>query len=376
MLNHIHDADHRPIGTDDTSPIGVEASTETPRPLTQGEFTTSAVIGAVTLVLGLIGFVNSFEKVATAAVPSFGWFAWTVPLGIDLGIAVFSVLDIVLCRLGMRVRFLRMIPWALTAATIYLNIAGETDAFAIVAHAILPLLWVIAVEVGAHVLRKRAGLSSATRMDSIRKSRWILALPSTFSLWRRMILWEIRSYPLALQRERDRVLAKTELQDRYGRLWRWKATRRERALYKLGELAPVGTETSVSLPVEETVPEGETIVVPEISAVTEQPSPPSSPTPKTSRPRTRQGTKKGTVPEKKRPLPNVEDLLPAGREVAKALADEGRPLTRDNLLTAIREKVQPVSTARATQLLRVLKDEISADQLDGQTDLADMAGAA
>ncbi|MEV7965159.1 hypothetical protein AB0O34_04160 [Sphaerisporangium sp. NPDC088356] len=213
-------------------------------------------------------------------------------------------------------------------------------------------------------------------MDSIRKSRWILAFPSTFSLWRRMILWEIRSYPLALQRERNRGLAKTELQDRYGRLWRWKATRRERALYKLGELVPVGTETSVSLPVEETVPEDETIVVPEIPAVTEQPSHPSSPAPKTSRPRTRQGTKKGTVPEKKRPVPNVEDLLPAGREVAKKLAAEGRPLTRDNLLTEIRQEVQPVSTGRATELLKVLKQEISSAQIDGQADLVELAGVA
>lgn len=38
-----------------------------------------------------------------------------------------------------------------------------------------------------------------------------------------------------------------------------------------------------------------------------------------------------TAPTGKRLVPNVEDLLPAGREVAEALAAEGRPLTRDNL---------------------------------------------
>jgi hypothetical protein len=54
-----------------------------------------------------------------------------------------------------------------------------------------------------------------------------------------MVLWEIRSYPDALARERDRILARTRLQDTYGRIaWRWKAPRRERALYRLGELAP------------------------------------------------------------------------------------------------------------------------------------------
>lgn len=39
--------------------------------------------------------------------------------------AVFSVLDIVPARLDMRIRFLRVISWSLTAATIYLDVSGE-----------------------------------------------------------------------------------------------------------------------------------------------------------------------------------------------------------------------------------------------------------
>ncbi|WP_449061235.1 DUF2637 domain-containing protein [Planomonospora algeriensis] len=209
-----------------------------PRPIFPGEHTAIAVVAAATGVLGLLGFVNSFARVAEAAAPSFGWFAWSVPLGIDQGIAVFSALDIVLARLDMRVRWLRLIPWSLTAATVYLNISGEETLFGRVAHAVLPLLWVVAVEVGAHALRSRAGLSSPTRMDRVRRSRWFLAPLATARLWRRMVLWEIRSYPSALERERARVLAKTDLQDRYGWRWRWRAPRRERALYRLGELVP------------------------------------------------------------------------------------------------------------------------------------------
>ncbi|WP_171075117.1 DUF2637 domain-containing protein [Nonomuraea basaltis] len=196
----------------------------TPRTLTQAEHN---AINAVTIavgVLGVIGFVNSFKKVMDAAAPTFGALASTVPLGIDLGILAFSALDIVLARLEMRIVWLRLIPWALTGATVYLNIADEETLFSVVAHATLPLLWVVAVEVGAHVVRKRARLSNPTRMDKIRVSRWILAPMRTFGLWRRMVLWEIRSYPAALGRERDRVLAKTDLQDQHGRLWRWKAT--------------------------------------------------------------------------------------------------------------------------------------------------------
>lgn len=59
--------------------------------------------------LGLFGFVNSFARVA-AAHDSFGRLAFTVPVGVDLGIAVFTALDIVLARLDMRLRWLRLIP--------------------------------------------------------------------------------------------------------------------------------------------------------------------------------------------------------------------------------------------------------------------------
>ncbi|MEV4258734.1 DUF2637 domain-containing protein, partial [Spirillospora sp. NPDC049652] len=209
------------------------------RPLTGNEFTATATVAALVAVLALLGFVNSFTAVADAAHPSFGRLAWTVPLGIDLGIAAFAALDIVLARLDMRVRWLRLVPWTLTGATVYLNIAVEHTAFGRIAHALLPVLWVIAVEIGAHVIRVRAGIESGTRMDGIRASRWLLAPWPTLKLWRRMVLWEIRSYPDALGRERDRVLARTDLKDAYGTLaWRWKAPRRTKALYRLGELAP------------------------------------------------------------------------------------------------------------------------------------------
>jgi hypothetical protein len=209
------------------------------RRLSEGEYTFAATVAALVAVLALLGFVNSFAAVMAAARPSFGHLAFTVPIGIDLGIAVFAALDIVLARLDMRLRWLRLIPWTLTAATVYLNVATEHALFGRIAHAVLPGLWVIAVEVGAHVVRVRAGIEAGTRLETIRPSRWLLAPWPTAKLWRRMVLWEIRSYPAALGRERDRLLALTDLQDTYGPFaWRWKAPRRTRALYRLGELTP------------------------------------------------------------------------------------------------------------------------------------------
>src|SRR4029453_3006271 len=137
---------------------------------------------------------------------------------------------------------LRLVPWALVATTIYLNVAGEHDPVAAVAHGVLPGLWVVAREAGSHVIRRHVGLTgreSVERMDRVRWSRWLLAPVSTLQLWRRMVLWETRSYSDALRRERDRVLACTDLQGRGGRwAWRWRAPRRARVLYRLGELVP------------------------------------------------------------------------------------------------------------------------------------------
>jgi hypothetical protein len=209
------------------------------QPLTGGERAAVAVVAALTAGLAVAGFANSFAAVAHAARPSFGPLAPTVPLAIDAGIAVFAALDIVLARLGLRPRWVPAVPWALTAATVWLNIAGQHTWFARTAHAVLPGLWIAAVSLAAHVARVRAGLAAGTALDRIRLSRWLLAPLPTARLARRMVLWEVRSYPDALRRERDRLLALTELQDTYGRLaWRWRAPRRIRALYRLGELAP------------------------------------------------------------------------------------------------------------------------------------------
>ena len=217
------------------------------RPLTDGELAAAWWVGAAAAALGVLGFVNSFRAVARAAVPSFGELAPTVPLGIDLAIAVFSAMDIVLARLDMRPRWVRLVPWSLTAATIYLNVAGQVTWFGRVAHAVFPALWVVAVSLAAHVIRVRAHLASGTAIDRIRVSRWVLAPAATALLWRRMVLWEIRSYPAALERERARVLALTGLQDAYGVLaWRWRAPRRVRALYRLGELGAGGARDEVT----------------------------------------------------------------------------------------------------------------------------------
>jgi Protein of unknown function (DUF2637) len=327
------------------------------RTLTEHEQTAVAIVGGLVAALGLLGFVNSFARIATAARASFGSLAFTVPAGIDIGIAVFSALDIVLARLDMRLRWLRLIPWTLTGTTVYLNVSGETSVFGVVAHAMLPALWVAAVEVAAHVVRTRAGLAAGTRMDSIRLSRWLLAPAPTVRLWRRMVLWEVRSYPAALVRERDRVLALTDLKDTYGPIaWRWKSPRRTKALYKLGELSP-----AAELPALASAPDGPADDKPAPSATPAKTVRRTSTPPKhgrsagraTARSRTRSGTRRRTVPD-------VDDLMPLGRRIAAEADERNVSLTRDSLAAALREAGRSVGNERVGALLARLKNEPAA----------------
>ncbi len=60
-------------------------------------------------------------------------------------------------------------------------------------------------------------------MESVRIARWLLAFPSTFRLWRRMKLWELRSYDEVIRLEQDRLVYRARLRAKYGRAWRRKA---------------------------------------------------------------------------------------------------------------------------------------------------------
>lgn len=304
--------------------IGATSTSEAPRELTKGEKVAVVAVGLVVLALGVLGFINSFAAVQEAAVPFFGDLAWSLPLGVDLAIGAFSAVEILLARLGMRLSILKLVPWTLTAVTVYLNVAGESSLFGIVAHAVLPGLWVLAVEVIAYAVRRRYKLSQAKNMDSIRISRWVLSPVSTFFLWRRSVLWETRSYEAALRRERDRAYAKADLQERYGRMWRFKATRRERVEYKLGELVPTELISAVEEDEEETV-------IPEYTE-----------------------TKNGL---RAKSAPTIDELVPVGLEVAQELAKDGQRLTRATLIERMRERGTGLSTNRANELLGRVKAE-------------------
>ncbi|WP_407918223.1 DUF2637 domain-containing protein [Kitasatospora sp. NE20-6] len=187
-----------------------------------------ALLGAIVAGSGVIagiGFTGSYTAVRRLAEEKgFSWFSYAFPVGVDVGIAVILALDVYLTWKKMAFWPLRMIAWMLTAGTIAFNASVSwPDFVGTTMHALIPVLFVIVVEAARHVVRRTADLADDRHMDSIRWWRWVLSPVGTFRMWRRMKLWEIRSYDEVVRLERARVLYRKELRIRYGRGWRTSA---------------------------------------------------------------------------------------------------------------------------------------------------------
>ncbi|HMH76864.1 MAG TPA: DUF2637 domain-containing protein [Candidatus Udaeobacter sp.] len=225
--------------------------------LMQGEVFVVVTTAAVAGLLGILGFAASFTAVSKyATAHGFPADGFLVPVAIDLAILVFSIANVVLVRLEMRLKWVKWLTWALTGVTIYLNVTTGTDPFAKVAHAVMPALWVAMCAIAEHGYKRWAGLLSGRHMDRIRLSRWLLAPWPTFKLWRRMVLWEVVNYRDALTREVTRLAFLMRLRDSYGSSWRRTApiSDRIRARFDLAaEEVPSlsGTPAEVPAPVAE-----------------------------------------------------------------------------------------------------------------------------
>ncbi len=314
--------------TTTTSPAPETTASGVP-PLTRPEMGLAGIGALAAAGVGALGLISSFDAVSAAAA-SWGFSApWMLPVGIDVSIPVFTVANLLLIRMDMALAWVRFVPWALTLITCGLNIAAGHSLSAKVAHGTMPLLWVVFSEIGAHVYAVRIGAATGRRMEKIRFSRWLLAPVSTFALWRRMTLWEVTSYTMALACERDRLLARADLHERFGWNWRRKTPRRERVMLRMGELAPATEETTPAPAV-----------------------PPAPPVGAKPRPR-RQTPAKGKATAKAQRT--FEELLSEARTLTAQWPD--RELTADRIRTAVH-----VSQANA----RMLRDALKAERADGR----------
>lgn len=183
------------------------------------------VVVAGALVIAAIGFAGSYAAVRELAErKGFGDFSLVFPIGIDAGICVLLSLDLLLTWMRIPFPLLRQTAWLLTAATIAFNgAAAWPDPLGVGMHAVIPVLFVVAVEAARHAVGRIADITADKHMEGVRLTRWLLSPVPTFKLWRRMKLWELRSYEQVIKLEQDRLIYQARLQARFGRSWRRKA---------------------------------------------------------------------------------------------------------------------------------------------------------
>ncbi|SCE45863.1 Protein of unknown function [Streptomyces sp. SolWspMP-5a-2] len=205
------------------------------------------VTGAV--IIAGIGFAGSYAAVRELALKKgFGNFSYVFPIGIDAGICVLLALDLLLTWIRIPFPLLRQTAWLLTAATIAFNgAAAWPDPLGTGMHAVIPVLFVVAVEAARHAIGRMADITADRHMEGVRITRWVLSPLPTFLLWRRMKLWELRSYEQVIKLEQERLVYQARLRSRFGRAWRRKAPveslmplRLARYGVPLAETAPAG----------------------------------------------------------------------------------------------------------------------------------------
>ncbi|WP_329357306.1 DUF2637 domain-containing protein [Streptomyces anulatus] len=183
------------------------------------------VVIAGAVLIAAIGFAGSYAAVRELAEDKgFGKFSLVFPIGIDAGICVLLALDLLLTWMRIPFPLLRQTAWLLTAATIAFNGAASwPDPLGTAMHAVIPVLFVVSVEAARHAVGRIADITADKHMEGVRLTRWLLSPVPTFKLWRRMKLWELRSYEQVIKLEQDRLIYQARLQARFGRSWRRKA---------------------------------------------------------------------------------------------------------------------------------------------------------
>ncbi|MER5212364.1 DUF2637 domain-containing protein [Streptomyces sp. NPDC002838] len=206
------------------------------------------VVSGAVIIAG-IGFAGSYAAVRELALQKgFGNFSYVFPIGIDAGICVLLALDLLLTWIRIPFPLLRQTAWLLTAATIAFNgAAAWPDPLGVGMHAVIPILFVVSVEAARHAIGRIADITADKHMEGVRLTRWLLSPLPTFLLWRRMKLWELRSYDQVIKLEQERLVYQARLRSRFGRGWRRKAPveslmplRLARYGVPLAETAPAG----------------------------------------------------------------------------------------------------------------------------------------
>ncbi|MEV5177125.1 DUF2637 domain-containing protein [Streptomyces flaveolus] len=203
------------------------AGTDTsPAKLTGTQKWTAGAIVAAALALAGIGLYLSFEHVAQFAFTElrFGSLGkgQLFAVGVDVGIMVMIAVDLLMAWLKRPISWIRYPVWLLTAATVVLNAASGApegtwkllDYVAAGAHGVVPVLFIVVVELGRTSIDRVVRPEEAER-DSIPWLRWILAPIATARIFRRMRLWGVTSYPEMIRRDQELIAYEQWLKRKY-----------------------------------------------------------------------------------------------------------------------------------------------------------------
>jgi hypothetical protein len=143
----------------------VAAKTEkNPLTVTRAHRVLIAVVVTGVIVIAGIGFAGSYAAVRELAIDKgFGTFSYLLPIGIDAGICVLLALDVLLTWTRIPFPLLRQAAWLLTAATIAFNgAAAWPDPLGTCMHAVIPVLFVVAIEAARHAIGRIADITADT----------------------------------------------------------------------------------------------------------------------------------------------------------------------------------------------------------------------
>jgi hypothetical protein len=233
-------AERTQAGMNDTAPPGTTAGEPTKTPRTEqpgkglgfgtGDWILAAVGGLLAAGVSGIGLASSYralERKAAAAPADGGWgweSPWMLPVGLDLSILAFSIINLILIKADRPLAWVKWVPRLGAVATIYLNWQSAVSGPSQFGHAALVALWVVFSEIAAHLYAAHIGaVKGRAQMERIRFSRWIYKPLSTYRVNRLMKSWEITSYEAGLERDRQRMVYRSGLRMEHGRFWRFKA---------------------------------------------------------------------------------------------------------------------------------------------------------
>ncbi|MEV6439846.1 DUF2637 domain-containing protein [Streptomyces anulatus] len=205
-----------------------ETDSAPPRqPLTGTQKLAVGGIVAFALILAGIGLYLSFAHVASFAHKELRFGSLDkgrlFAVGVDVGIMVMIAVDLLMAWLKRPITWVRYPVWLLTSATVVLNAASATpkdkqwallDYVAAFAHGVVPVLFIMIVEVGRDAIDRIVRPDREGR-DAIPLIRWVLAPVATPRIYRRMRLWGVSSYPEMVRREQDLLAYEQWLKRKY-----------------------------------------------------------------------------------------------------------------------------------------------------------------